>query len=295
MPTVEHDFLVYLFRNRPELARELLALCAGIELAGTQVRDGSIDATQVKSAPFFADFVSVLSGDDGAPVAAIIVEVQRSGDDDDKRWSWPVYVATTRATYRCPVLLLVLAPDPAIARRARRPIETGHPSFTLEPIVIGYDAIPRNTDPHAPAELAVLSALAHPQLDVVDAAGAAIEVLPDDTQRLYWDILFEGLPEIVRDALEATMENYKYRSDFARKYYGAGEQQGLEKGLGQGRIEGLRRAIVTLVGARLPELRDEAERSIAERDETSLIQILVEVGDARDDRQLRAVIDRLAT
>lgn len=296
MPTVEHDFLVQLFRNRPALAAELLALCAGLQLDGTHATDGSIDATQLGTAPFFADFVTVLSDDLGRVRGAIVVEVQRQ-PDEEKRWSWPIYVAATRATHRCPVVLLVITPDPGVASWAERPIDCGHPGLVLRPIVIGYNRIPRLIEAGIAPELAVLSALAHPQAEVVEAAGAAIDGLPEDTQRLYWDIILAELPDLVREALEATMENHKYRSEFARKYYDAGEQHGLEKGLAQGREqgreEGLRRAIVMVVGTRVPSLRGDLEGRLDALREPTLVHLLSALGDAGDEDHVRAVLERI--
>ncbi|MGQ0776395.1 MAG: hypothetical protein ACT4NY_18545 [Pseudonocardiales bacterium] len=56
-----------------------------------------------------ADAVVVLS-DESGPVLAVVVEVQL-GRDQDKRWSWPVYLTTLRARLRRPAELLVICPD----------------------------------------------------------------------------------------------------------------------------------------------------------------------------------------
>jgi len=55
---------------------------------------------------------------------------------------WPVYVATLRAKLACAAVLLVLAPDPAVAAWARRPIELGHPGSGLAPVVIEFKDVP---------------------------------------------------------------------------------------------------------------------------------------------------------
>ncbi len=81
----------------------------------------------------------------GAAAAAVIAEVQL-GIDADKLRTWPLYVAAARARLGCPVTLLVLAPDPAVARWASQPIELGHPGFMLRPVVVGYAQIPRIRD-----------------------------------------------------------------------------------------------------------------------------------------------------
>jgi len=229
--------------------------------------------------------------------------------DEDKRWTWPVYVAAARAGYHCPANLIVLTPSPAVARWASQPIELGHPGFALRPLVIGYDRVPRIDDAalarEAP-ELAVLSAMAHRDLETVEAAEAGLEGLPEDRQKLYWDAILSTLPDLVRSALEARMlKGYEYQSDFARKYYSQGlekgREEGLEKGLEKGREEGLekgreeglRRAILALVGVRLPGVRDELERRLAGQSEARLEQLLIALGDARDEPAIRAVLDRI--
>ena len=96
--------------------------------------------------------------------------------------------------------------------------------------------------------------MAHADLETAEAAQAALAGLPEDKQKLYWDVILSRLPELVRCILEARMidlKNYEYQSDFARKYYGQGREEGRE--------EGLRRAVIALVCARLPELRGEIE------------------------------------
>ena len=50
-----------------------------------------------------------------------------------KQYSWPVYLTTVRRVSQCPkAVLVVLCPDPAEARKCRKPIRTGHPGFDLE-------------------------------------------------------------------------------------------------------------------------------------------------------------------
>ena len=132
VPSVLHQILVELFRNRSELAPELLRICAGIELPHDHVQLTSNDLSQVVSTEYRADFVVELRDRANAIVAAVIVEVQLRADPD-KEATWPLYVAALRAKLRCPVTLLVVAPEPAVARWARRPIELGHPGFRLQP------------------------------------------------------------------------------------------------------------------------------------------------------------------
>lgn len=158
--------------------------------------------------------------------------------------------------------------------------------------MIGYQRIPRITDPARAREapqLAVLSALAHPDADVAQAAFAGLGVLSEDDQKLYWDVILNGLPAIVRHALEARMiKGYQYQSDFARKYHSQGHKEGQEKAR-----ENLRRAIVEAVSARLPGLRDELASRLRDQPEAVLGRIAVELGGAPDEGGVRAVLDRM--
>lgn len=205
MPSFLHEILVELFRQRPELGPELLHACAGLRIEGAKVERGSIDLSQVAPTEYRSDALTVVRDAAGRAVAAVIVEVQLR-EDEDKRWTWPLYLTAVRASERCPAMLLVLAPDRRVARWASQAIEVGQPGFALRPIVLDYAQVPRICDREAACaspELAVLSAMAHRDLETAAAARAVIPVLPEDLQKLYWDVSLSGLPELVRWALEA--------------------------------------------------------------------------------------------
>ena len=291
MLSFAHEIYVDLFRQRPALAPELLAACAGIHLGGAVAERASIDLSQVVPSEYRSDAVSVLRDQLHAAIAAVIVEVQLA-IDDDKRFSWPLYVAAARASLRCPVTLLVLAPRRAVARWARRPIPLGHPGLALRPIVIGFDQIPRVTDAaraRAAPQLAVLSALAHPDLDVAAAALTALDGLPESDQKLYWDVILNGLPALVRQALEARMiKGYEYQSDFARKYY----RQGRDEERAEVRAT-LRSEIVDVVGARLPTIRDELANRLRDQSEVLLLRVGIALDPAADEDAVRAILDRV--
>jgi len=203
--------------------------------------------------------VVVLHDGDDQPVTGVIVEVQRQ-IERDTLLTWPAYVATLRAKLTCAAVLLVIAPDPGVAAWARQPIELGHPGFRLMPIVIGFEDVPwvrdRAAASHLP-ELAVLSVMAHPELEIAEVAIDAIAQLPTDQARLYSDVILMALPAAIRQILEARMQHYEYQSDFARKYYGQGRKEGRQeghkkgrqKGRKEGRQEGLRAAVVSAVAA----------------------------------------------
>jgi flagellar biosynthesis/type III secretory pathway protein FliH len=183
---------------------------------------------------------------------------------------------------------------------SRRPIHLGHPGYTLRPIVVGFERIPRITDPARAREapqLAVLSALAHPEAEIAEAAIAGFDGLSEADQKLYWDVILNGLPALVRQALEARMiKGYQYQSDFARKYYWQGHDEGLSKGLRQGHEEAreeLRREIVALVSARLPGVRDELAGRLRDQPEAALVRITAELAGADDEDGVRAALDRV--
>src|SRR5262245_3124163 len=100
MPSTTHEALVLLFRNRPELAPELLRDALGVELpAYAEARVESADLTELQPTEYRADLVVLLV--DGKPVLGIIVEVQLQ-KDERKRFTWPVYASNLRARLECP-------------------------------------------------------------------------------------------------------------------------------------------------------------------------------------------------
>ena len=228
-----HDALVDLFKNRPSLGAELLSEALGVALPSyTEARLVSIDLTKIRPAEYRADVV-VLLLDADVPIWVLIVEVQL-GIDLRKRYSWPDYSTGARATYCCPVGLLVVAPDPDVAAWCVEPIETGIPGFVLRPPVLGRAAVPVVTDPTEAArrpELAVLSAMAHGEGDLGAAIAAAVlpavAGLDDDRARFYGDLVLNSLNEAARRALEAMMKGYEYQSEFAKKYVAEGEAKAM--------------------------------------------------------------------
>jgi hypothetical protein len=79
MPSLQHESLLLLFRNRPELAPELLRDALHVALpAYSEVRLESAELTDVNPAEYRADLVVLLV--DGKPVLGIVLEVQLSPD-----------------------------------------------------------------------------------------------------------------------------------------------------------------------------------------------------------------------
>src|SRR4051794_16649188 len=241
MPSMVHEILADLFKNRPSLAAEILAEVLGVELPPyTEARLASTNLPEIQPAEYRADVVVVLLDRD-IPVRVIIVEVQLA-IDLRKRLSWPAYVTVSRAIHGCPADLLVVAPDPSLAGWCAEPIEIGVPGFVLRPPVLGRADVPVVTDPGEAArrpELGVLSALAHGETaegaTIAAAVLPAIRGLDDDRARFYYDLVYNSLNEAARRALEAMMKGYEYQSDFAKKYVAQGRSEGQAEGRTEGR------------------------------------------------------------
>nr|WP_044966032.1 DUF4351 domain-containing protein [Sorangium cellulosum] len=264
MPSMDHEILVDLFKNRPSLAAELLVEVLGVPLPPhSGARTTSIDLTQIQPAEYRADVVVLLLGDE-LPVSVLIVEVQLA-IDPRKHFTWPEYTMGARAIHRCPAGLLVVAPDPDVAAWCAQPIETGIPGFVLRPPVLGHEAVPIVTDTAEAArrpELGVLSALAHGAgeqgANIAAAVLPAIRELDEDRARFYGDLVLNSLDDTARRALEAMVKGYEYQSDFAKKYVAQGRDQGRQEGRREGRLEGERAVLLRQLRARFGELPEAA-------------------------------------
>ncbi|WP_207945190.1 hypothetical protein, partial [Actinomadura rubrisoli] len=231
MPTQKHDISAELFRWSPDLAAELLAEM-GINMPKIrQAHDVSESFTDLKTREYKGDVAIVL--DTGDSRTGVVVEVQHK-KDEDKQWTWPLYIATLRNRQRCPVILLVIAPDPKVAEWCGRTIETGHPGHDLTPLVLHSKHIPVMLDPEeiaADPAMGVLSVLFHgagehgPQ--IVRAAYESTNLLAargDERARRYYDYVLVMLPEAARKSLEAKMmTDSPYYSDVMRGAEARGE------------------------------------------------------------------------
>ncbi len=161
-PTLEHEYLLELVRNRPSLVVSLLTNMKIEVPCFDDAQLGNCDFTDIQPTEFRADSVVTLLHQ-GKPVTAVVLEVQRRFDKD-KQWSWPVYMATLRARQKCPVVLLVFCVNRETAVACARPIHMGHPDWVLHPCVTDLHDVPKVTDLHeayANPELAALSAIAY--------------------------------------------------------------------------------------------------------------------------------------
>ncbi|MQY06032.1 hypothetical protein [Actinomadura macrotermitis] len=279
VPSSLHEALCEMFRDRPELAAEVLTSSLGLAIPAyrdAQIRSGGV--TDDRMAELRADVVVEYA--DQERKFAVIVEVQL-GHDAAKGYSWPLYMMGLRQRLRCPVMLLAICPKRPVARTYMRPIDLGHPGMTLTPLVVGPDQIPYITDPEEAVrtpELAVLSALAHGALPegraVLAALPDAYSALDRDHRALYHDLVQTALPEAARRFLAETMKlkNYEYQSEFAREYFG--------KGKVEGQLEATAKLILRALAAQGVCVSNEARERIA---------------GCRDLEQLEAWFDRATT
>jgi hypothetical protein len=267
MPSLSHEATVLLFHNRPALAAELLEQALNLDLpAWTEARLESADLTQVVPTEYRADGLLVLSSD--RPVFGVVEEIQLSVDDQ-KLYTWPLYVAAARAKLRCPVCLLVVALTPEVAAWAARPIALG-PGGEQRPLVVGPDSVPVVTDAaraRQDPELAVLSAMAHGRDEgdvgarIAQATVEALGGLDEELTLLYGDLVMASLGEAARKALAMIPQGYQFQSDLARHNQALGKVEGRAEGRVEGKAEGKAEDVLEVLDARGIDLTP-AQRSV---------------------------------
>jgi hypothetical protein len=314
MPSLDHEILVEMFRDRGELARELLRPRIELPAGHFTAEAASIDLSQVTPTEYRADHVIAFRDRDlpDAPTGfVVIVEVQLSIDQRKGR-VWAAYIANAATRFLCPAILLVIAPELSVANWAKGPFETGHPGFVLRPVVVSFADVPEHVNPDVARrvpELTILAALAHPTLETATAALDAIQSLPLMQSELYSDAVMEALPEAELLRLESPMiKNYEYKSDWVRNYLAPsnrkareegreeGKEEGREEGKEEGREEG-RQALVSvaleLARSKLGQLVPADEAAIRALDgDAKLTELTIRLGQASSPEQARAAIDQ---
>jgi hypothetical protein len=270
MPSHLHEALVGMFRDRPELAAELVADPFGETVPAFHRAVAADNDFTVAPTEYRADVVVTLADAGDQPVLHIIVEVQLRRDPA-KRRSWPAYVANLHARSGCRALLLVISPESATAAWCARPVDSGGPGMVLTPLVLGPGHVPMVTDPDQARrhpELAVLSALAHGRGPdpgpVLEAMLAGLGGIDQDRADLYIDIVYGVLPLAARNCLEAMMATTTppYSSDYALRYYNRGHSEGHSEGHAEGRVDGEVSSLLTVLQARGITVSDEVRERI---------------------------------
>lgn len=192
---LHRDLLVDLVRHGGTLVRELVRPMEGPRLDGLIPEATTLDLARVTTVEQRPDCVTLFRRRSGEPAHVVVTDVQLH-IDAERPWLWPVFVTAAHALFSCPASLLVVAPEPHIARWAKSPSKKINLFF--EPAVASYRDVPRIEEEllaRRVPELAVLSALAHQSPAVVRAAGAALSSLEERRAGRYLQALQQLLPQ----------------------------------------------------------------------------------------------------
>jgi hypothetical protein len=222
MPSLLHEGLIALIREKPEFAADLLREILHVQVPQfTEARLAEASLNELIPAEYHADAVVLFV--DGRPVFGCIFEAQLQ-EDAGKRFTWPAYAINARARFKCPFVLVVITPDAATARWASTTIELG-PGQLWTPLVIGPDGIPIITDierARRDPELAVLSLMAHGKgdtqtaVDIALAAANALDLVSEDQRVLYLALIESALGDAAKKAFEMHPQAEKLISSWQR-------------------------------------------------------------------------------
>lgn len=206
MPSSLHQLLIDLLRHAPELGPSLLRATGAVgPVESVRPLDAVLDQLERR-----VDLAMEVHFKELGPVA-IGFEVQLTIKPEKLR-TWPLYLTSLRSA-ACPrALLVVLTPDPRVARWAAQPIDLGPGNENFRVQVIGPEQIPRVTEiaeaRRAP-ELALLSALAHANADgdpeLVRVALLGLRSLDRARAWSYGCALLRALDPPLRGNVEVTM------------------------------------------------------------------------------------------
>jgi hypothetical protein len=263
MPSPRHDTINQLFRERPELAVEILRHVLGVDVpVGVPVRLESNDFNDRPSKDFQPDTV-ITVGSPRAPVHGIVVEVQQE-KSDGKRRQLPRYAAALWLLLGCPVTVLCICPESDVAAWYAEPIRTELPGYVFPAVVLGPRDVPVMTDPEEAAarpELAAMAVMVHGRhRPVVETFVAALESVKPEHAPQYYEYAYRMAAPAVRRILEEIMAStdWPVYSPFAREHYGRGRDDGRAEGLAEGRVDGEAGAVLRVLAVRGIEVPEDA-------------------------------------
>jgi hypothetical protein len=278
MPSPQHDALVQLFRDRPQLAVEILRDLKGIDLPDTPLIRVENSTFNTRNSDDIEADVVIVQGPPPSPAHVIIIEIQKDKSKDPKQLAR--YAASAWLQLDCDVTVLVICATTAVAEYYAQPIDSGLTGYRPRAMVLGPGDIPAITDPHEAAahpELAAMSVMAHGHdRKVLEAFVAALAEVPADHAPKYYDYSLSMSSPAVRRLLEEIMTStaWPLYSSFAREHYGRGFEEGTAKGKIEGKAEGkiegkiegkaeeAARAILVVLTARHLQIPDEARARI---------------------------------
>ena len=231
MPSPRHDAVNELFRDRPELAVEILHELMGVDVpVDAPVQLESNDFNDRPSKDFQPDTV-ITVGPAQAPVHGIVVEVQQE-KAEGKRRQLPRYAAALWLMLRCPVTVLCVCPDADAAVWYAEPVRTGLPGFTFCAAVLGPNEVPvirSAKEAAAHPDLAAMAVMAHGRdRAVVDAFMTGLELMESDHAPQYYEHAYSMAVPTVRHVMEEIMASttWPVHSPFAREHFGRGKCEG---------------------------------------------------------------------
>jgi len=242
------------------LARTCRSVLGLPEYAGFEACAENIDATEHIPVERRVDTLLRLRRDGEEHVVIVEAQCKR---DDSKRKSWPYYIAYLHSKHNCPVMLLIVCNDSAVARWARDPIDVGprrYPCQRTQPFVLGSDNMPMITDlseASADVEFTVLSALIHSKSKkaraILNVLATALDGLDIPTAERFAGLTAAGLgsPDARqhwRDLM--TAHTYRYESELT------------EELRAEGRAEGQATMLLRVLQARGLDLSDELRERI---------------------------------
>jgi len=272
MPSLLHEGLLQLVRDRPELMAALLTDLLGVQVPPfTKARLDEAALPQLVPVEYYADVVVLFVED--KPVFGAVLEAQLQ-PDPRKLFTWPLYAVAARARHECPFVVVAATPDPETARWAAQPIDLGAGLF-YRVLVVGPDGVPIITDAEraiGDPYLAMLSVMAHGQGDqdvalaIAQATAAAIRTLPRQDQRLlYWFIILSSLGEAARKAFEMLPNIQPFLSETQRRVFAEAEAKGKAEGKAEDILKILAKRGISMAEAQRQRILDCADLAMLDR------------------------------
>lgn len=235
MPSLEHEYVLHLCRNRPEMVVELLRECFGADFpADAPVKLDCGDFGEPEVHERRSDTALLVQVDGAGTTHGLVVESQRSFVEGKFR-RWGVYCSTLADRYNCKVDVVVFCPDQHIAERYDVPYHLGN-RYVLHVYVVGPDRIPVVNDPVRVArspELGVLSAVAHGRRGgAIDALLTGLANIDPERAQSYTEILLALLRPADRTYVEDTVAvgTFEYQSAFTERLKTEGRKEGKAEG-----------------------------------------------------------------
>lgn len=249
MPSPRHDSLNSLFRQRPELALEILHDLCGLDIPPDALaRVESNDFNTRPSDDFTPDTV-ITAGPPQSPAFGVIVEIQYE-KNERKRHQLVRYAMQLSLLLNRPAHVLVIAPNEAVAAFYATPVQTLLPGCSFRPRVLGPSGIPVITDAAEAAaniELALLSVMAHGESDerVVAAFMEALKAVPREKGNTYNEHCWNVSSAAIRLSMEKIMKTDEWPvfSPFAREHF----TKGKEEGHAEGQVEALAGSVLMML------------------------------------------------